>query len=267
MKIRINCWKILLRQSAAKDFMFYDIYTKETKKKFLNAYFSKTKNEVIEDLNISESDFNKLELMLKLRNKSSYFDLPDEKWISLENIGFPLYFISNKGRLRRLNRIKSQVLTSAGYYKVNLYNLNKVKTICVHRLVLMSFTNNWETDLTVNHINRVRTDNRLENLEWATFKEQAIHRDSFEDTRIKNSSRVSGELNPCAKITNSIAISIYKEPHNISNREIATKYNAPYETVRTIRKGEAWKNITQGSTTRENLVGSSDSETSELLND
>lgn len=30
MKIRINCWKILLRQSAAKDFMFYDIYTKET---------------------------------------------------------------------------------------------------------------------------------------------------------------------------------------------------------------------------------------------
>ena len=46
------------------------------------------------------------------------------------------------------------------------------KMIYVHRLVAEAFLPNTENKRTVDHINRVRDDNRVQNLRWATQKEQ-----------------------------------------------------------------------------------------------
>lgn len=56
-----------------------------------------------------------------------------------------------------------------GYLQVNLYKDGKPKTYSVHRLVLTTFIGH--SDLTINHINEDKTDNRLENLEYLTASE------------------------------------------------------------------------------------------------
>lgn len=64
-----------------------------------------------------------------------------------------------------------------GYLKCKIRNENGVKLVFAHRLVAESFIENIHNKPTVNHINCDKSDNRVENLEWATQKEQIKHAD------------------------------------------------------------------------------------------
>lgn len=60
-----------------------------------------------------------------------------------------------------------------GYHQVTLYSGDKKrKHFLVHRIVASTWIPNPENKPTVDHINRVRTDNKVENLQWSTSKEQ-----------------------------------------------------------------------------------------------
>lgn len=67
-------------------------------------------------------------------------------------------------------------LDTKGYYIVSLYNEGVGKTQRVHRLVLETFKPIPDmNNLQVNHINEIKTDNRIENLEWTTAQENTNH--------------------------------------------------------------------------------------------
>lgn len=88
----------------------------------------------------------------------------------------PDYQISNEGRVwsKKSNRYMKLQKDACGYLRVQLYMGNgKGRTEKVHRLVAIAFIDNPDNLPEVNHINHQRDDNRVENLEWITHKENS----------------------------------------------------------------------------------------------
>jgi hypothetical protein len=89
-----------------------------------------------------------------------------------------LYLISNYGRIKSLtyNRIRVNTLSKNGYLRLRLSKKGKVKTITVHTLVAKNFIPQENLlKNQVNHINGIKTDNRVENLQWVTAQENITH--------------------------------------------------------------------------------------------
>jgi hypothetical protein len=109
-----------------------------------------------------------------------------EKWKPID--GLDTYYISSIGRVRRAahirkarygtRRIEEKILSLneyKGYPKIVLRVNGESKNFFVHRLVASAFIPNQNNLPQINHLNSIRNDNRVENLEWCSATRNQNH--------------------------------------------------------------------------------------------
>ena len=98
----------------------------------------------------------------------------EEHWNPIQY--FPNYHISTFGNIK--NIITNKFLkpcNKAGYYNVSLVNSTSRKSFKIHRLVAIAFITNPENKPEVNHKDKNKLNNNINNLEWATRSENMSH--------------------------------------------------------------------------------------------
>lgn len=151
------------------------------------------------------------------------------------------YQVSNLGRVKSLERymngrnggkslLKERILkpikNNRGYLNVNLSKNRKRKNANIHRLVAKAFIPNPDNKPEVNHVDTNKKNNRADNLEWATTKENIRH--AWEKGLCKPTippSPVDKDLNLVA-----IIVTSYKQGV-VTQKEVADRFGISVGTV------------------------------------
>lgn len=162
-----------------------------------------------------------------------------EKWQDIKD--YPNRQVSDMGRIRFFKNgvynIRKCTPNERGYVRMQLKN--KGKTLVVHRLVAEAFIPNPYNLPEVNHINGIRHDNRVDNLEWVTKSENQIH---ARRTGLLKTKR--GEKHWNATLTDSDVKDIKKLIKDGTHPKIiSTKYKISLSNISNIKYGTSWKHI------------------------
>lgn len=130
---------------------------------------------------------------------------------------------------------------SSGYKKISYSYKKKIWQIQAHRLVWIAFNGPIEDDsLVINHINGVKSDNRLVNLELVSCRENTIHAMT---TGLLSHINYNGELSSNSKLTNLQAVQIRKDfvSSKFSVKQLAANYMVHRMTIYYVLRGKTYK--------------------------
>jgi hypothetical protein len=167
--------------------------------------------------------------------------MENEIWVKVNGIGN--YEISNLGRFRNASSgliLKPQKLR-LGYMQVNASHNYERQHYLLHRLIAIAFIENPQNKPFVNHINGVKHDNRIENLEWVTASENIQHSHkmglSYNSQKQRKSASLVGRINGIK----SCGIKVIDPSTGItyhSKNEMAKTIEVDYSTInRRIKNG------------------------------
>jgi hypothetical protein len=163
-----------------------------------------------------------------------------------------LYQVSNLSRIKSLSRkqknrytyfftkemIVNPHLSYQGYLMFDLRRDNKRKCVYLHRIVALHFIPVVENKPTINHKNGIKTDNRIQNLEWCTQKENVHH-------ACKNNlmNPVKGSNHYRTSLKEEDVIKIREESKDHSQKYLSIKYKVSRDTIKFILSRRTWKHI------------------------
>lgn len=157
-----------------------------------------------------------------------------EIWKPLYNFG--RYQISNLGRVRR-TEIRKLSVGSTGYTKLHLSQDNKQRSIAVHRAVWETFNDRIPPDRMINHKNGIKTDNRVENLELVTNRENIEHYK-------QNLLTYRGARVRTAKLTEKDVRHIrVRYKNGVSAIALAKEYKLAKSTITRLLNGRNWRHV------------------------
>lgn len=153
---------------------------------------------------------------------------------------FENYMIDRTGRIytKHRNRLLTLKTDKDGYYRVALSKDKSMHYFRVNRLVAITYIPNPDNKPFVNHINGVVTDNRVENLEWVTAKENTQH-------AIRTGlAGAYGETNHNAKLTQAQVNEIrdmYSKGYRVYEIRNYLNNIVTWEMIKNIVVGRNWK--------------------------
>lgn len=129
-------------------------------------------------------------------------------------------------------------LTKSGYPEVAVMLNKKRKKFLVHRLVARAFVPGYHPDLTVNHINGIKTDNRASNLEWVTLARNTQHQWEIGLVNLR------GDNNPSAKLTSG-KVRIIRDllALGATANQLAVLLDVSSSLIGLIRDGKRWSEL------------------------
>jgi len=170
--------------------------------------------------------------------------MKQEEWKAVPNYN-GLYSASTNGRIisyakSKTGRILNGTLDIKGYRCYMLQYKNRPKLSKGHRLVMLAFKG--ESDLQVNHLNGIKDDNRLLNLEYCTNKENSHHLRYV--LGVKCEDKIRGENNYASKLTEDDVFLIYILRGSGSTfKELSKIFTVSKTTIFKIVKGIKWNHV------------------------